>query len=54
MAKRIKIKAGDVFRIKVTGNNYVFGRILLDVTSQCKGKVPVDSNLIFFWRSYPH
>ena len=48
MAKRIKIKAGDVFRIKVTGNNYVFGRILLDVTSQCKGKVPVDSNLNFF------
>lgn len=48
MAKRIKIKAGDVFRIKVAGNNYVFGRVLLEVTSQCKGKVPEDSNLNFF------
>lgn len=48
MAKRIKIKAGDVFSIEIAENNYVFGRVLLEVTSQCKGKVPEDSNLNFF------
>lgn len=48
MAKRIKIKAGDIFSIKVSGDYYVFGRVMLNVSAQCKGKVSEDSNLNFF------
>ncbi len=33
--KKITYKAGDIFAIPVAGNQFVFGRILLDVPRQC-------------------
>ena len=30
-----KTKPGDIFSIPVSGDSYVFGRVLLDVKNQC-------------------
>jgi hypothetical protein len=34
MAKRIQLKVGDIFSLEVAKNEYIFGRVLFDVTKQ--------------------
>lgn len=48
--KRKKIGTGDVFSIKVSENEYVFGRVLFDVVNQYMKKEPeVGANYITFF-----
>ena len=49
----MKLKAGDIFAFRITENEFVCGKVLLDVREQCikPRRISADSPLVFYSRS---
>ena len=47
MAKRVKLKTGDIFSIEATEHEFVFGRVLFDPDEQYLNKIPKEEQFSY-------